>query len=360
MNSPPSSSHGSNTPIDDGEQDDYAIKPEDVPTIHDLYKDGSLDSEDPPAVVHPVNAALLDKISIVKGDITEFAVDVIVNAANSSLLGGGGVDGAIHSAAGPGLKKECRTLNGAETGETKMTDAYDLPCKRIAHTVGPIFSFDNRDKSERLLRSCYQGCLELTVQEGLKTIAFCSISTGVYGYPIGPATRVALDTVREFLATDRGSTLERVIFIVFSQKDLSVYYNLLPLYFPSHFGIISRDSFTTANTSSSPNPAEEKDVASALDDALKKDQKKEEDGGAVPDSDTSMASASASFEERTVEGREVVEEEKVEGTTTTTSGGAKREREEEESEGAGKEKLRMDKVGGVVEEEKGPEEVKEL
>lgn len=152
--------------------------------------------------------------------------------------------------------------------------------------------------------------------------------------------------------------LERVIFVVFSQKDLSVYYNLLPLYFPSHLGIISRDSFTTADTSSSPKPAEEKDVASALDDALKKDQNKEEEGGAVPGSDASMASASTSFEERTVEEREVVEE-KVEGTTT--SGGVKREREEEEVvEGAGKEKLKVDKVGGVVEEMKGPEEVKEL
>ena len=128
-----------------------------------------------------------------QGDITKLEIDAIVNAANKTLLGGGGVDGAIHRAAGPELKKECATLNGCETGEAKITGAYKLPCKRVIHTVGPIG--EHPDK----LASCYQQSLELCIKEGLKTVAFPCISTGVYGYPSEKAAPVAINTVKEFL-----------------------------------------------------------------------------------------------------------------------------------------------------------------
>ncbi|THU85656.1 A1pp-domain-containing protein [Dendrothele bispora CBS 962.96] len=148
---------------------------------------------------------------------------------------GGGVDGAIHAAAGPQLLQECRTLNGAETGESKITKGYDLPSKHVIHTVGPIYSFSSPDNVElkaKQLTSCYRTSLELAVKHNLKHIAFCSVSTGIYGYPIDDATHIALDTVRNFCESDAGSSLERVIFVVWTDKDKHVYEELIPEYFP--------------------------------------------------------------------------------------------------------------------------------
>ena len=154
------------------------------------------------------------------GDITKLAVDAIVNAANSSLLGGGGVDGAIHRAAGPELLEECRTLNGCRTGEAKITGGYNLPAKHVIHTVGPIYSGSKYDAED--LRNCYWNSLEVARNNDLHSIAFPGISTGVYGYPKREAAEIALATVKEWL--DEHADYEMEVTIVnFSQADYEVY-----------------------------------------------------------------------------------------------------------------------------------------
>ena len=163
-------------------------------------------------------------IRAVRGDITTLAVDAIVNAANSSLLGGGGVDGAIHRAAGPELLEECRTLGGCDTGDAKLTRGYRLPANYVIHTVGPVWH-GGRNGEADLLASCYRRSLEIAMGQELQSIAFPSISTGVFGYPIEPAAAVAITTVRDVLS--RGSSLTDVIFCCFSSSDLGVYKRLL-------------------------------------------------------------------------------------------------------------------------------------
>lgn len=154
----------------------------------------------------------------IQGDITKLEVDAIVNAANTSLLGGGGVDGAIHRAAGPGLMDECRMLNGCKTGEAKITKGYRLPAKHVIHTAGPVWHGGKRGEAEKL-GNCYRNSLELAVQHGLNSIAFPAVSTGVYGYPNGQATAIAVKTARDFI---KEHPLE-VIFCCFSAKDLEIY-----------------------------------------------------------------------------------------------------------------------------------------
>jgi O-acetyl-ADP-ribose deacetylase (regulator of RNase III) len=161
-----------------------------------------------------------NRVTIVLGDITKVAADAIVNAANSTLLGGGGVDGAIHRAAGLKLVAECATLLGCRTGEAKITEGYRLPAKHVIHTVGPVWRGGNRGEPE-LLANCYRNSLQLAVQHGLKTIAFPSISTGVYGYPKDKACRIALKVVADFLQTD--TSIEKAIFVCFSRPDYDGY-----------------------------------------------------------------------------------------------------------------------------------------
>lgn len=163
-------------------------------------------------------------LELVRGDLTDQAVDAIINAANPSLLGGGGVDGAIHRAAGPALLEECRTIARARgplpPGEAVLTRAYSLPCRFVIHTVGPIWAGGGKNEAETLA-GCYRSSLNLALEHELRSVAFPSIATGAFGYPIGEAASVALQTAREVLLEERG--LERVLFVLFVERDLEVY-----------------------------------------------------------------------------------------------------------------------------------------
>ncbi|XP_041704788.1 ADP-ribose glycohydrolase MACROD1 isoform X2 [Coregonus clupeaformis] len=177
------------------------------------------------------NEALDKKISLFSGDITKLEIDGIVNAANKTLLGGGGVDGAIHRTAGPLLRSECAELRGCETGEAKITGGYGLPAKYVIHTVGPIAMGEVGEEERSRLRDCYHHSLEKATDTKLRTVAFPCISTGIYGYPPEQAVHVALDTVRKYL-DEHHEKLDRVIFCVFLPTDKELYLKNLPLYFP--------------------------------------------------------------------------------------------------------------------------------
>ncbi|KAH9989481.1 A1pp-domain-containing protein [Russula vinacea] len=198
-----------------------------IPTLRELYRRSAIaalsgtDGE----VRFPYSSTLLDRVSVYRGDITHVQVDAIVNAANTGLLGGGGVDGAIHKAAGPKLLKECRTLGGCPTGEARVTAGYNLPAKHVIHAVGPVYH-PRSTRAPLQLAGCYRISLQLAVEHGLKHIAFPSISTGIYGYPIESATHLAFGEVRKFLDTEEAKEaclFERVIFVVFSAEDEAAY-----------------------------------------------------------------------------------------------------------------------------------------
>lgn len=162
----------------------------------------------------------MNRIEIIKGDITKQAVDAIVNAANCSLLGGGGVDGAIHRAAGPELLSECRTLNGCNTGEAKITGGYKLPAKFVIHTPGPVWHGGGHGEAEKL-RSCYRNCLVLASENGCKTVDFPSISTGVYHFPLEKAADIAIKTIAEYLFEH--PEIERVRMVCFDDRTKGYY-----------------------------------------------------------------------------------------------------------------------------------------
>jgi O-acetyl-ADP-ribose deacetylase (regulator of RNase III) len=165
-----------------------------------------------------------DRIDIVRGDITKLDVDAIVNAANTSLLGGGGVDGAIHRAAGPELLEECRTLGGCRPGEAKITRGYKLPARFVIHTVGPVWFGGNRDEAETLA-DCYDNSLKVAVENKIKTIAFPAISCGAYRYPIADAARIAARTTRDFLNTT--DKMDKVTFVLAIEEIFVAYEKLL-------------------------------------------------------------------------------------------------------------------------------------
>ena len=163
---------------------------------------------------------MLERLEILQGDITKLRIDAIVNAANSSLLGGGGVDGAIHRAAGPGLLEECRTLGGCRTGEARITKGYSLPARWVIHTVGPVWRGGDHDEDE-LLASCYRKSLALAREHGITTVAFPAISTGVYGFPMDRAARIAVREAKHFLQND--AALEKVILVCYDKRAYDIF-----------------------------------------------------------------------------------------------------------------------------------------
>jgi O-acetyl-ADP-ribose deacetylase (regulator of RNase III) len=200
-----------------------------IPTLTELYNQHFLTPFPSPTTNATSN--FNSKISLIRTDITTLRLDAIVNAANTSLLGGGGVDGAIHRAAGPSLYDECETLDGCDTGSAKITDAYDLPCRKVIHAVGPVYSRAKRDGMHTsLLKSCYTTSLDLAAENGCRSIAFSALSTGVYGYPSQEAAVGAVEAVKGWLEEDdeRAKKIERVVFCQFMEKDQRAYESVVP------------------------------------------------------------------------------------------------------------------------------------
>ncbi|XP_072840035.2 ADP-ribose glycohydrolase MACROD1 [Pogona vitticeps] len=206
------------------------IKLKQIPTWKEMAKSARV--KQPEETVYPKDNHLNEKISLFRGDITKLEVDAIVNAANSSLLGGGGVDGSIHRAAGPLLKEECRTLNGCETGKAKITCGYRLPAKFVIHTVGPMAQGEPSAAQETELGNCYKHSLKLALENKLRTVAFPCISTGVFGYPNDAAAEIVLNTLRKWLE-DNKEKVDRIIICVFLEKDDEIYKEKLPRFFPT-------------------------------------------------------------------------------------------------------------------------------
>ncbi|KAL6910290.1 hypothetical protein GGI43DRAFT_378276 [Trichoderma evansii] len=216
----------------------------DMPTIHHLYSTNRLSPPQGPFPYKPFREISPDeklnaRVCLVRADITTLPVDAIVNAANSSLLGGGGVDGAIHAAAGPGLVQECITKypEGCDTGQAVITRGHRLLAKHVIHTVGPIFRSER--VSRPLLQSCYLQSLKVAEENGCSSIAFSAVSTGIYGYPSTLACAAACDAVRQYLDEDTTNQIQKVVFVTFLDKDLNAYSNTIPHYFPpiDHDGV---------------------------------------------------------------------------------------------------------------------------
>lgn len=169
----------------------------------------------------------MSSINVVRGSVVEMNTDAIVNAANNTLLGGGGVDGAIHRAAGPLLTEECYDLGGCETGDAKITKGYALKAKHVIHTVGPVYSESEKEKCARLLASCYSRSMDLAYENNLHSIAFCCISTGVYGYPLQQASEIAVKTVKDWLKVHENAEID-VYFCCFNDREYAVYRTLCP------------------------------------------------------------------------------------------------------------------------------------
>ncbi|XP_066465620.1 ADP-ribose glycohydrolase MACROD2 isoform X3 [Tiliqua scincoides] len=207
----------------------------DIPTWIEELKSKTQSDEENTKEALPVKKSLSEKVSLYRGDITLLEIDAIVNAANSSLLGGGGVDGCIHRAAGPCLVAECRNLSGCETGQAKITCGYDLPAKYVIHTVGPIARGHISDTHKEDLANCYKSSLKLAKENLIRSIAFPCISTGIYGFPNEPAAGIALTTIKEWLSKNYHE-MDRVIFCVFLEVDYKIYKKKMNEFFPTDEG----------------------------------------------------------------------------------------------------------------------------
>lgn len=208
------------------------INVEDIDTLTSLYASGTLEATHGDFLYNS-NKSINDKIRVIKADITSLKASAIVNAANESLRGGGGVDGAIHRKAGPELLKACRLLNGCETGSAKITEGFELLADYVIHAVGPIYDKDEKEWCQDMLESCYQTSLDLAVQHECTSIVFSALSTGIYGYPSDLAAKVACETVRKYAEGSRGlGSVKRVVFCNFAQKDVNAYDQILPIVFP--------------------------------------------------------------------------------------------------------------------------------
>ncbi|XP_048367987.1 ADP-ribose glycohydrolase MACROD1 isoform X2 [Sphaerodactylus townsendi] len=205
------------------------IKLKQIPTWKEMAKNARV--KPPEGAIYPKDNHLNEKISLFRGDITKLEVDAIVNAGDSSLLGGGGVDGCIHRAAGPLLKEECRTLNGCETGQAKISCGYRLPAKCVIHTVGPIAQGEPSAAQAAELGGCYERSLKLAVENKLRTVAFPCISTGVFGYPNEAAADVVLHVLHKWLEENK-EKVDRIILCVFLETDEMIYKEKLPRFFP--------------------------------------------------------------------------------------------------------------------------------
>lgn len=204
-----------------------AVKPlAEIPTLVSLYRAGTLAAPSPRPSTPPRDS-INWRVSLIHADITKLQLDAVVNAANSSLLGGGGVDGAIHAAAGPYLLDECRRLGGCPTGHAVLTGGHRLPSKYIIHAVGPVYDRKGSRESEALLRSCYDDILRIAADNGLHSIGLCSISTGLYRYPPRNAAEVACQAVRRFLLSDRGREMQRVVFVTFTDANETAYREMI-------------------------------------------------------------------------------------------------------------------------------------
>ncbi|XP_039639360.1 ADP-ribose glycohydrolase MACROD2 isoform X3 [Perca fluviatilis] len=225
---------------------------------------------------------LSDKVSLYKGDITVLEVDVIVNAANSSLLGGGGVDGCIHKAAGSCLYDECHSLNGCETGKAKITCGYDLPAKYVIHTVGPVARGHVGSTETNDLTSCYQNSLRLMEEYDLSTVAFPCISTGIYGFPNEPAADIALNTVKSWIEQNPDK-ITRVIFCVFLETDFAIYKKNMSVIFPDNDTEVAEEQLKEDNTSTKSTTKEEsedsRDAAAGNTDVEMASQNLDENSG---------------------------------------------------------------------------------
>lgn len=206
--------------------------PRNIPTAHQLYESGILKAAQRIWDSNPSDR-INKKVGLIRYDITRLGLSAIVNAANKTLLGGGGVDGAIHRAAGPGLLEDCQALGGCETGHAKITLGHQLPARHVIHAVGPIYNmFIEQETRRDQLRSCYLESLKLAVENKIRTIAFPCISTGVYCYPHMSAAKVACEAVRDFLETEDGDKLDMVVFVTFEEEDVTVYNIAVPMFFP--------------------------------------------------------------------------------------------------------------------------------
>lgn len=206
-----------------------SIPVSEIPTVKLLYKLGRL--QQAKQTTDNATSKYNDKICLIRTDITKLETDAIVNAANESLLGGAGVDGAIHGAAGPELIRECKTLDGCDTGDAKITGAYRLPSKKVIHAVGPVYSITKRrGMHTALLQGCYTRSLDLAVQNNCSSIAFSALSTGVYGYPSEEAAETAIGAVKQWLDQDeeRSKKMQKIVFCTFMVKDERAYEHFIP------------------------------------------------------------------------------------------------------------------------------------